>query len=76
VKISNIYFLFFSSLNQYFPHIPYVASWQVKQAIIKPITTTPSPLMHISARSMEKELLFQKRKIDSHEKHIQKTSND
>jgi hypothetical protein len=26
VKISNKFFSFFSSLNQYFPHIPYVAS--------------------------------------------------
>jgi hypothetical protein len=26
VKISNKKFSFFSSLNQYFPHIPYVAS--------------------------------------------------
>jgi hypothetical protein len=26
VKISNKFFSFFPSLNQYFPHIPYVAS--------------------------------------------------
>jgi hypothetical protein len=26
VKISNKFFSFFSSRNQYFPHIPYVAS--------------------------------------------------
>jgi hypothetical protein len=26
IKISEIFFLFFSTLNQYFPHISYVAS--------------------------------------------------
>jgi hypothetical protein len=26
MKISEIFFSFFSTLNQYFPHIPYVAS--------------------------------------------------
>jgi hypothetical protein len=39
VKISNKFFSFFSSLNQYFPHIPYVASknilWQ-KQIVRRP----------------------------------------
>jgi hypothetical protein len=31
VKISKKFFSFFPSLNQYFPHIPYVASknWEV-----------------------------------------------
>jgi hypothetical protein len=30
VKISNKKFSFFSTLNQYFPHIPYVASKNVE----------------------------------------------
>jgi hypothetical protein len=34
VKISNKNFSFFSTLNQYFPHIPYVASKGLFQMII------------------------------------------
>jgi hypothetical protein len=33
VKISNNFFSFFPSLNQYFPHIPYVASIYEKNVL-------------------------------------------
>jgi hypothetical protein len=35
MKISDFFFSFFSTLNQYFPHIPYVASKNGRKIVEK-----------------------------------------
>jgi hypothetical protein len=42
VEISNNYFSFFSTLNQYFPHIPYVASKKDKHETIQKSNEKPN----------------------------------
>jgi hypothetical protein len=53
VKISNKKFSFFSSLNQYFPHIPYVASKKLEKVALNTFKPSEFVVFHFVLMLLE-----------------------